>query len=214
DIVDASLRGELPAGFALQGGPIAFALGATYRKESGDQTSDAVSQARVDCTGVRGCPASLIGRQGGYLTFDPQPFRGSFSVKEGFVELGVPIFKDLPFANSLEVNASGRVADYSLSGTVWSWKAGATYRPIRDLLLRVTRSRDTRAPNLLELFNPSAITSGTIVYQGASVPQFADRRRPVRHRRTGAVACQLPRHLHARRLQRHGLGTLCERRQV
>jgi iron complex outermembrane receptor protein len=171
DIVDASLRGELPAGFALQGGPIAFALGATYRKESGDQTSDAVSQARVDCTGVRGCPASLIGRQGGYLTFDPQPFRGSFSVKEGFVELGVPIFKDLPFANSFEVNASGRVADYSLSGTVWSWKAGATYRPIRDLLLRVTRSRDTRAPNLLELFNPSAITSGTIVYQGASVPQ-------------------------------------------
>jgi outer membrane receptor protein involved in Fe transport len=171
DIIDASLRGELPAGFALQGGPIAFALGATYRKESGDQTSDAVSQARVDCTGVRGCPASLIGRQGGYLTFDPQPFRGSFSVKEGFVEIGVPIFKDLPFANSLEINASGRVADYSLSGTVWSWKAGATYRPIRDLLLRVTRSRDTRAPNLLELFNPSAITSGTIVYQGASVPQ-------------------------------------------
>lgn len=171
DIIDASLRGELPGGLALQGGPIAFALGATYRKESGDQTSDAVSQARVDCTGVRGCPASLIGRQGGYLTFDPQPFRGSFSVKEGFVEVGVPIFKDLPFANSLEVNASGRVADYSLSGTVWSWKAGATYRPIRDLLLRVTRSRDTRAPNLLELFNPSAITSGTIVYQGASVPQ-------------------------------------------
>lgn len=171
DIIDASLRGELPDGIALQGGPIAFAVGGTYRKETGDQTSDAVSQAKVDCTGVRGCPASLIGRQGGYLTFDPQPFQGSFSVKEGFVEVGVPVFKDLPFARSLEINGSARVADYSLSGTVWSWKGGATYRPIQDLLFRVTRSRDTRAPNLLELFNPSAITSGTIVYQGASVPQ-------------------------------------------
>jgi iron complex outermembrane receptor protein len=171
DVVDASLRGQLPDGLALQGGPIAFALGGTYRKESGSQTSDAVSQSRVDCTGVRGCPASLIGRQGGYLTFDPQPFDGSFSVKEGFLEVGVPVFKDLPFAQSLDLNASGRVADYSLSGTVWSWKAGATYRPIRDILLRITRSRDTRAPNLLELFNPSAITSGTIVYQGVSVPQ-------------------------------------------
>ena len=171
DIVDVSMRGQLPDAVALQGGPIAFALGGTYRHESGNQTSDAVSQARVDCTGVRGCPASLIGRQGGYLTFDPQPFRGSFSVKEGFVEIGVPVFKDLPFARLLDLNASGRVADYSLSGTVWSWKAGATYRPIQDLLFRVTRSRDVRAPNLLELFNPSAITSGTIVYQGASVPQ-------------------------------------------
>ena len=171
DVIDAALRGQLPEGFGLQGGPIAFALGGTYRKESGVQTSDAVSQSRVDCTGVRGCPASLIGRQGGYLTFDPQPFRGSFSVKEGFVEIGVPVFKDLPFAQSLDLNGSARVAKYSLSGTVWSWKAGATYRPVRDLLLRITRSRDTRAPNLLELFNPSAITSGTIVYNGASVPQ-------------------------------------------
>jgi len=171
DILDASARGELPQAVALPGGPIAFAVGATYRREKGDQTSDAVSQMRVDCTGVRGCPASLIGRQGGYLTFDPQPFSGKFDVKEGFVELGLPVLKDLPFAQALDINGSVRVADYSLSGTVWSWKIGGTYRPVQDLLLRITRSRDVRAPNLLELFNPSAITSGTIVYQGTSVPQ-------------------------------------------
>ena len=171
DIADVSLRGELPGRFGLQGGPIAVAIGGTYRHEDGNQTSDAVSQSRVDCTGVRGCPASLIGRQGGYLTFDPLPFRGSYSVKEGFVELGVPVFKDLPFAQSLAVNVAGRVADYTSSGVVYSWKAGGTWRPVQDLLFRVTRSRDTRAPNLLELFSPASITSGTIVYQGASVPQ-------------------------------------------
>jgi len=171
DNADVSLRGQLPDNIALQGGPIAVAIGGSYRNEKGDQTSDAVSQAKVDCSNVRGCPASLVNRQGGYLTFDPLPFSGSYSVKEGFLELGIPVFKDLPFARSLDINVAGRIADYSTSGVVYSWKAGGTWRPVPDLMLRVTRSRDTRAPNLLELFSPSSITSGTIVYKGATVPQ-------------------------------------------
>jgi len=169
DVVDATLRGELP--ISLPGGPVSAAIGGSYRHESGNQSSDAVSQAKVDCTGVRGCPASLIGRQGGYLTFDPLPFTGRYSVKEGFVEAGLPVLKDVPFFQSLDINLAARVANYSTSGTVWSWKAGGVWRPVHDVMLRVTRSRDTRAPNLLELFSPSQITSGSIVYKGATVAQ-------------------------------------------
>jgi outer membrane receptor protein involved in Fe transport len=171
DVADVALRGELPEKIALQGGPISVALGGTYRHDSGDQTSDAVSQQQVNCTGVRGCPASLIGRQGGYLTFDPLPFRGAYSVKEGFLELGIPVFKDVPFARALDINLAGRIADYSTSGVVYSWKAGGTWRPVQDIMFRVTRSRDTRAPDLTELFSPASITSGSIVYKGATVAQ-------------------------------------------
>src|SRR6185437_1050958 len=35
---------------------------------------------------------------------------------------------------------------------VTTWKLGATYTPINDVRLRVTRSRDIRAPNLGEEF--------------------------------------------------------------
>jgi outer membrane receptor protein involved in Fe transport len=45
-----------------------------------------------------------------------------------------------------------RATDYSTSGYVTTWRAGATWQPIEDIRLRVTRSRDIRAPNLNELF--------------------------------------------------------------
>ncbi len=47
---------------------------------------------------------------------------------------------------SFDLNAAVRRTDYSTSGLVTTWKAGATWQPIDDLRFRVTRSRDIRAP--------------------------------------------------------------------
>ena len=43
---------------------------------------------------------------------------------------------------------------------VVTWKAGTTYTPIPDIKLRVTRSRDIRAPNLNDLYLPSSFGRG------------------------------------------------------
>jgi iron complex outermembrane recepter protein len=64
----------------------------------------------------------------------------------------VPLAKDLPGAQALDLNAAVRYANYSTSGGVTSWKAGLSWKPIADLRIRATRSRDIRAPNIAELY--------------------------------------------------------------
>jgi iron complex outermembrane receptor protein len=166
DILDGSIRGDLPDNISLWGGPISAAAGVTYRNEQANQRSDAVSQSTIDCTGVRGCASSVVGRAGGYQTFDPVPFRGNYNVKEAFAEFGVPIVKDVTLAKSLDLNVSGRYARYSTTGQALSWKLGGTWRPIDEVLMRFSQSRDIRAPNMLELFNPRATNAANVIYNG------------------------------------------------
>jgi iron complex outermembrane receptor protein len=72
--------------------------------------------------------------------------------------LDLPLLHDLPFVHSLDMNGAFRYTDYSVSGTVSTWKGGLTYEPISDLKLRSTVSRDIRAPNLIELYTPSGLS--------------------------------------------------------
>lgn len=55
-----------------------------------------------------------------------------------------------------------RATDYSTSGYVTTWKAGATWQPIDDIRLRVTRSRDIRAPNLNELYQAGSSNTDAV----------------------------------------------------
>jgi outer membrane receptor protein involved in Fe transport len=71
--------------------------------------------------------------------------------------------KDVPGADKLDFNGAVRYTDYSTSGNVTTWKAGATWEPLQDLRFRVTRSRDIRAPNLGELFNAGQSGTGNQV---------------------------------------------------
>ena len=64
----------------------------------------------------------------------------------------MPLLNDQALFQELSVNGAVRVTDYSTSGTVTTWKAGGTWKPIVGLLFRGTYSRDIRAPNLYELF--------------------------------------------------------------
>lgn len=150
DFLAFTLRGSVPLPFGEE--RAALAAGVEYRKESASETSDEVSQSRIDLTGLRGAPPQLQDRPGGWLISNPQPQGGSYDVKEAFVELGMPLLKDLPLVDQLDLNASVRSADYSGTGSVNAWKVGATYAPIESARLRVTRSRDIRAPNVLERF--------------------------------------------------------------
>ena len=137
-IVNAFVSGDSSSFFELPGGPIGFALGAEYRKESAFYEQD---------------PFVTDGFTNGVSipTFAPP----DFDVKEAFAELRIPILADMPFFHELSVSGAARVADYGGgTGTVWAYNAGADWAPIRDLRFRGNYSRAVRAPNVSETAFP------------------------------------------------------------
>jgi outer membrane receptor protein involved in Fe transport len=121
--------------FRTWAGPVATAFGAEYRTESIVIDSDPISQAS------------------GWRQINAQALDGSYKVKEGFLEVGVPLLNELPMAYLLDLNGAVRRTDYSTSGGVTTWKVGLNYEPIETLRVRGTLSRDIRAPNINELFS-------------------------------------------------------------
>ena len=135
DVVAASVQGDL---FQLPAGPVSFALGVEYRRDEASAVADPLSQQSLFYANAGANPG------------------GDIEVKEGFLEAVMPVLADMgPFAESLELNGAVRRTNYSTSGMVTTWKVGAVYEPFDFLRLRVTRSRDIRAPNVQELFAPS-----------------------------------------------------------
>ncbi|MES2682070.1 MAG: TonB-dependent receptor [Pseudomonadota bacterium] len=80
------------------------------------------------------------------------PSDGSVKAKEAYVELDIPLLKDLALVQDLGLNLAGRVSDYGSLGKSTNGKIGATFHPVRDLLLRSSFSTSFRAPNTGELF--------------------------------------------------------------
>lgn len=112
-------------------------VGAEYRKESVQLSTDAISQVNGWLTGA-GISLPKV----------------SQNVKEAYVGAIVPLAQDMAFARKIELNGAARVTDYSTSGIVTTWKVGLAWEVIDGLMSRTTRSRDIRAPNLIELFTP------------------------------------------------------------
>lgn len=145
DDVAFTVSGSL---FALPAGDVGMAVGGEYRKQSLSMISNADPAIPLDLTGIRGFPAGALR----FGNTNQGSANGSYNVKEVFGEIVVPILKDSPIGQSLELNLAGRLTDYSTSGEVETWKIGGSYVPIDGLRFRGTFSRDIRAPTLNELF--------------------------------------------------------------
>ncbi|OYY73189.1 TonB-dependent siderophore receptor [Sphingomonas sp. 28-63-12] len=139
-------------------GPVSFATGAEYRRESVSGSVDPLFRPIV-ANGV----TSGTWIYGNYL-----PTFGNYDVKEAYVETVFPLFKGADF------NGAFRVTNYSTSGTVTTWKTGLTWQVIPDFRLRGTISRDIRAPNLGELFAPGTGRTNTVNVPLAGGAQRAD----------------------------------------
>jgi iron complex outermembrane receptor protein len=135
DLYAANLNGSP---FSTGAGEVRVATGLEYRREAVKQTSDPISRAN------------------GWRQINAQTLDGEYNVKEIYAEVGVPLLKDVPLAENLDVNAAVRFTRYSTSGSVTTWKAGANYTPLQGLRFRGTVSRDIRAPNVNELFSGQA----------------------------------------------------------
>jgi outer membrane receptor protein involved in Fe transport len=170
DVVQLSFNGDLGSKLNLGAGPISVALGAESRREGIVQTSDSLSQATTTFPGVRGFPAARNNQQGSFNFFNPLPLSGSYTVTEGFAELGVPLLRDHFLTKALNTELAVRQTQYSLQGGATTWKYNLTDQATDDVMLRFTQSRDIRAPDVLELFNTATQNSNNVVYNGATVP--------------------------------------------
>jgi outer membrane receptor protein involved in Fe transport len=132
----ANLRGEL---FNTWAGPVSAAVGYEWRKDNAEGPIDAQTDAGVFLTANVSKLAAV-----------------ERTVSEGYVEVGIPLLTDQPFAKNLSINGAKRWTHYSTSGDAQTWKAGAVYEPNDQVLLRVTQSSDIRAPTAAEL-NPNVV---------------------------------------------------------
>lgn len=146
---EATLQGRL---FSLPAGDARFAAGVGYRKNS--------YSFRPDATRLTG---SL-------LTIPLSgPTDGSTNTKEAFVELLLPVLKDLPLIRRLDLSLAYRYSHYDTAGGVHTYKAGADWEIFRGLSARGGYQRAIRAPSAGELFQPSeqgATTVGRTVTGG------------------------------------------------
>lgn len=147
DSMGASISGEP---FELWNEPVSIAAGVEYREQA--------YRERYDDASLAGRFAIINGDNLGKI---------GNNVKEGFVEVAVPLLADLPFAKRLMFNGAVRVSDYSTEGSIWSWKLGGVWEVNDSIKLRATRSRDIRAANLGELFSLQSTYYTTVIDQGS-----------------------------------------------
>src|SRR5207253_2602128 len=86
-----------------------------------------------------------------------QAVHASQNVWEFALETDVPLIRDVPMIQSFNINAAGRYTDYSVSGSVQTWKVGFNWHVNDSLLFRGTTSIDIRAPTLDDLFRPATL---------------------------------------------------------
>lgn len=128
---EANLSGEL---FDLPGGPVGVAIGYEHRSQFGSFTPDPIIQAGLGAD----IPA--------------QAASGRFSVDEFYGEVRLPLFRDMPGIELLELNGAARYSNYSTFGGNTTLTGGAQWKPLRDLLLRGSYAESLRAPSIGELF--------------------------------------------------------------
>lgn len=156
------MNGEIWAGRSA--GATGVAFGASYREDTIVQGVDDVTNPTNDpsfvavplndpAQGIQGIPIGFAGTATGFQFSTSPNIDGGFQVREIFGELLFPLLAEAAAAERLDLNLAARLADYSGSGSVWSYKAGLDWQISQPLRLRGTYSRDVRAATLSERFD-------------------------------------------------------------
>ena len=129
--------------FALPAGNVGFALGAQVRREKIDDT-----------------PAFQARNRNIALYSSADRTAGEDNIRELFAELDMPLLKDLPLAENVNLNVSGRISDYDSYGTSDTYKVGLNWSFSPEYRFRASYGTSFRAPSLYEQFLGAQIGYG------------------------------------------------------
>jgi len=143
-VADGSVTGDLGkygAKLPTADSGLQLNVGAEWREDSEVFSPDYVSQQGLAAGGGGATP----------------PVQGEFSVSELFTELRLPLAEHQFLAEDLSVEAGYRYSNYTDTKTTNTWKLGLEWAPVRDVRLRGSYQRAVRAPNIGELYSPTAV---------------------------------------------------------
>ena len=157
DSVSLSFSGDI--GDGIGAGPFRMAAGVDFR------LNESVNY---------GNPNAYTARDFGINFADN--WTGETETQEAFVEFDFPVLRDLPGADYLMFNVAARktyidarrlegaasLVTKETSRDIPSWKVSMVWQPVDLLMVRATRSADTRAPTAQELFqtNRTSLSTG------------------------------------------------------
>jgi outer membrane receptor protein involved in Fe transport len=87
----------------------------------------------------------------------------SLGVTEAYGEFRAPIAQDKPWMQELSLEGGYRYSKYSTDVKADTYKVGLTWAPVSDIRFRASFNRAIRAPNILELYNPQAVTNTSVI---------------------------------------------------
>jgi len=130
-VVSANITGTA---LTLPAGELALAIGVEQRVEEAADRPD---------------PQTVLGNTSGSAR---APTAGRFDSREIYLETGIPVFRDQPLAQILELDAGVRFVDFSAFGQQTVSEVGFFWQPAESLRFRGAWSEAFRAPNVRELF--------------------------------------------------------------
>ena len=136
-MVQAFITGDTSDFLVLPAGPVQFAAGIEWRETQSVQD-----------------PGNGFAKGLTYGGESRAQFDITTAVKEAYSEFVIPVIKDAPFADSIEIEGAIRVTDHNTGGTDVTWKAGGSWVVNDDIRIRGMRARAVRTPTGPELFLP------------------------------------------------------------
>jgi len=125
--------------YTLPAGDLKFASGFEYKTDHLSDNPDAVTAAGDGAT---------------YST----PTSGGYATASGYAEMNIPLLKDLPFAKTLTLDASGRYDYNTTFGNALTHKEGLDWALDDNFRLRGSHSTGFRAPQVKELYGGHFLT--------------------------------------------------------
>ncbi len=137
-----------------------FNVGAEYRSEASVFNPDFIELQGAAAAEGDGGPAT--------------PVAGDFHVSEAFTEMNLPLLQHAPGADSLAMDAGYRYSSYTMGFNTSTYKLGLEWAPVKDIRFRTSYQRAVRAPNILELYSPQAVSlDGTEDPCAGTKPSFS-----------------------------------------
>lgn len=154
--------------FSLPGGKAKASFGAEYRHSSINDQPPAESVA-----------GDLYNLTSAAVT------KGADEVWEAYGELYLPVLANIPFAYSLNLDASGRYTHYRSYGGGWTYKVQGDYQPVRGVGVRASYGTSYRAPALFEQF--LGATSGFLSSNTDPCDDYGNSQNPIIRKNCAAI---------------------------